>query len=95
MVGCFGLGRWNVADGLREPPMVGPVHAREGGELHGLEGPPCAAPVDDPGRAATVDALGQDVVAAVADAADGRLDAGPREAPGAVDGGVLAVPLSR
>ncbi len=65
VVECFGLGRRDVADGLQRPPMVEPVYPFEGGEFHGLERAPGAAPVNDFSLVETVDALGHGVDASM------------------------------
>jgi len=72
-VSRFGLGRRDVADRLEQATVVEPVDPFEGCELDGLAGSPRPPPVDDLGLVETVDGLGQSVVVAVADAADGRL----------------------
>ena len=51
--------RGDVADGREEATGVEPVDPLEGGELHGLEGAPRSAPVDDLGLVEAVDGLGQ------------------------------------
>jgi len=76
IVGSFGFRRRDVADGLEEPAVIEPFDPFQRGVLDGLVGAPRAAPVDDLGLVEAVDGLGQGVVIAVADAADGRLDAG-------------------
>ena len=37
VVGCFGFGRRDVADGLQQPAVVEPVDPFERGELDGFE----------------------------------------------------------
>ena len=69
--------------------MVEPVDPFEAGELDGFERPPGPAPVDHLGLVEAVDGLGQRVVVAVADTADGRLDAGFGQALGVFARGYL------
>ena len=69
MVGSFGFGRRDVADGLEETSVVEPVDPFQRGELDGFEGAPWSASMDDLGLVEAVDRLGQGVVIAVADAA--------------------------
>jgi hypothetical protein len=71
----FGLGRRNVPDRLQQSLVVEPVDPFERGELDCLEIAPWSAPPDDLGLIEPIDRLGERVVIAVADAADGRLDA--------------------
>ena len=88
---CFG--RWNIADGLQDAAVVEPVHPGEGGKLNGLEGFP-GAPVDEFGLVEAVDSFGQRVVVRIADAADGRLDAGLGQALGIFDRDILAAAVA-
>ena len=57
--------------------MIEPVDPFERGDFDGLKRPPWPAPMDDLGLVEAVDGLGECVVIAVADAADGRRDARP------------------
>jgi len=82
IVACLGLGRWDVADWLEETPVVEPVHPFGGGEFHRFRVAPGSTPVDHFGFEQAVDRLGEGVVIAVTDAADGRFDAGFGEALG-------------
>ena len=66
----FGFGRWDVADGFKQAPVIEPVDPFEGGELDCLDASPWPAPVDHLGLVETVDRLRQGVVVAVSDAAD-------------------------
>jgi hypothetical protein len=66
----------------------------ERGDLDVLEGPPRPTPVDDLGLVEAVDGLGQRVVVAVADAADGRLDPGFGRPLGVFYGHLLASPVA-
>jgi len=75
IVARLGFGGRDVADGLEEAPMVEPVHPFEGSELHRLSMAPGATPVDHLGLEQPDDRLGQGIVVAVADTADGGLDA--------------------
>ena len=75
--------------------MVEPVHPFEGCEFDGLEGTPRPAPMDDFGFVEAVDGLGQCIVIAVADTADGRLDTGFGQALRVFYGQVLAAPFAR
>jgi len=65
----LGFGRWDVADGFKQAPVIEPVDPFEGGELDGFDGPPRPASVDHLGLVESVDALGQGIVLAVSDAA--------------------------
>ena len=83
----FGWG--DPADRFEKPPMVEPVDPLEGGVLDLVDVPPGAAAPDDLRLVEPVDGLGESVVVGVADAADGSLDAGLREALGVSDRKVL------
>ena len=61
IVACFGLGRWNVADGFEQAPVVEPVHPFQGGELDGLQAAPWPAAADHFGLVEVIDRLGQGV----------------------------------
>ena len=74
--------------------MVEPVDPFQGRELDGFERSPRSAPVDLLGLVEAVDALGQGVVVAVADAADRRLDACLGEALGIADRDVLGAAIA-
>ena len=76
IIARFGFGRRNVSDRLQQSLVVEPVDPFERGELDRLEVAPRPAPPDHFGFVESVDGLGEGVVVAVADAADGRLDAG-------------------
>ena len=56
--------------------MIEPIDPFEGGKLDGFETAPRPAPMDHLGLEQPVDRLGQGIVVAVADTADGGLDAG-------------------
>jgi hypothetical protein len=71
----FGFGWRDVSDGLQQAAVVEPVDPFQRRVFDGLEAAPWAAAVDDLGLEEPVDRLGQGVVIAVADAADGGLDA--------------------
>ena len=75
IVARFGLGGRDVADGFQKPSVVEPVDPLQGGELHGLEGPPRAATVDDLSLEQADHRLGEGIVVAVTDAADVELNA--------------------
>ena len=74
VVAGFCLGRWDVSDRLKQAAVVEPVDPSESGELHRLEAAPRSAPMDHLGLEQPDDGLGQSVIVAVSDAADGRLD---------------------
>ena len=76
VVAVFGFSWRDVADGFQQPARVLPVGPFERGDFDGLMRPPWPAPMDDLGLVAAVDGLRECVVIGVADAADGRLDAG-------------------
>ena len=69
--------------------VVEPVDPFERGELDRLEVAPRPAPPDHFGFVESVDRLGERVVVAVADAADGRLDAGVLQALRVFDRDIL------
>ncbi|GAB5378315.1 MAG: hypothetical protein AcusKO_47770 [Acuticoccus sp.] len=79
----------NVADRLQEPAMVEPVDPGERRELDSLEGSPRTPPMNDFGLVEAVDCLGESVVVAVADAADGGLDTSLGQALGVANADVL------
>jgi hypothetical protein len=85
----LGFGRRDVADRLEEPPVVEPVYPFQGRELHRLERAPRATLMDDLGFVESVDRFCESIVIGVADASDGRLDAGFGEALGVFDRDVL------
>ena len=87
----LGFGRRDVADRLQNPPVIEPAYPFQRRELHGLERAPWATPMDDLGFVEAVDRLGESIVVGIADAADGRLDAGLRQALGVFDRDVLAL----
>ena len=72
VVGGFCLGRRYVGDRFEEPAVVEPVDPFERGVLDGLQGAPGSTPMDHLCFVEPVDRLGESVVVAVADAADGR-----------------------
>jgi hypothetical protein len=82
IVGGFGLGGRDVADGLEKPPVVEPVHPFERSVFDGLHAPPRPAPADDLGLVEAVDGFGESIVIAVANAAHGGFKAGLGEALG-------------
>src|SRR5688572_31219780 len=79
MIALFGLGRWDIPDGLEQAPVVEPVDPFESGVFNGFKGFPWSSPVDEFGLVETVDGFGQGVVVAVPDTADRRFDAGQAE----------------
>ena len=89
IVACFSFGGRDIPDRFEQAAGIEPIDPFEGRELDGLERPPRAAPMDQLGFVEAVDRLGERVVVAVADAADGRLDAGLREPLGVADRQVL------
>ena len=93
MIALFGLGRWDISDGLEQAPIVEPVDPFEGGVFNGFKGFPWSSPMDEFGLVETVDGFGQGVVVAVPDTADRRFDAGQAEPLGIADGQVLAAPV--
>ncbi len=76
LVSFLGFGWWDIADGLRQPAIVEPVDPGQCSELDSLEASPRSAPMNDLCLVEPIDRLGESVVITVADAADGRLDAG-------------------
>jgi hypothetical protein len=82
VIACFGLGGWDISDRFEQAPVVEPVDPFEGGEFHRLGAAPGAAAMDQLGLEQAIDGFGKRVVIAVADAADGGLDAGIEQAFG-------------
>ena len=93
-ISLFGLGWRDVADRLEKASVVEPVDPFEGCELDGLQRFPRPATTDDLGLVKAVDALGESVVVAIADTADGRFDAGLHQALGVFDRDILAAPVA-
>ena len=75
VIGGFDLGGRDVSDRLEKASVVEPVGPFECRELDGLEGTPGSAPMDHLGLEQADDGLGERIIVAVADAADGGLDA--------------------
>jgi hypothetical protein len=69
MVVGFGFGRWNVANGSEQPPVVVPVDPAQGSQLQLVSAAPGTA-MDDLGFVESVDRFGERIVVAVADASD-------------------------
>jgi hypothetical protein len=88
----FSLGWGDVADRLQKTPVVEPLDPVECGELDRLQRFPWSAPMDHLSFVKPVDGLGECVVVAVADAADGWLDASFGQAFGVFDRDILAAP---
>jgi len=78
-----------VADRLEQPAVIEPVHPFEGGVLNRLERAPRPAPIDHLRLEQADHRLGQSIIVAVADAADGGFDARLGEALGVADAHVL------
>tara|TARA_Y100000815_G_scaffold262955_1_gene276952 strand:+ start:319 stop:603 length:285 start_codon:yes stop_codon:yes gene_type:complete len=76
---CLCFSRRDVPDRLEQAAVVEPIDPFECGILDGLETAPRAATMDDLRLEEAIDGLGESVVVAVADAADGRFDAGLAE----------------
>lgn len=93
IIPLLSLGRRDVSDGLQESVVIEPGHPFEGGEFQGLHGFPRCPAMDQFGLVQAVDGFGEGVVVAIALAADGRLDAGFRQALGVADGDVLRTPV--
>src|SRR3712207_9448127 len=94
MVALFCVGGRDVADRLEGAAVVVPVHPVEGGELDSLQVAPRAAPPDHLGLEQPDDGLGERVVVAVTDAADGGLDAGLKRAFRVANRKVLPAPVA-
>ena len=90
VVGCLEFGRWDIAAGLEEPPMVEPVEVFERGDLDLLDGPPRPTRLDQLGLEQPDHGLGQGVVVGVADRPNRRVDARLRQAFGVGNGCVLS-----
>ena len=89
IIARFGFGRRNVSDRLQQPSIVEPGDPFERGELDLFETAPWPAPPDHLGFVKPVDRLGERIIVAVADAADGRLDAGVLQALRVFDRDIL------
>ena len=89
IVARLGFGGRDIADRLEEAPMVEPVDPLQGSELHRLGMAPGTAPADHLSLEQADNRLGESIVVAVADAADGGLDAGGGQALGVADRDVL------
>src|SRR4029077_11354368 len=90
VVAVFSFGWRYVADGLQQPAMVEPVHPFERGESNGSEASPWSTSMDELRLVKAVDCLGERIVVAVADAADGWLYPGFCQAFSVFYGNVLA-----
>ena len=75
IIACFGLCGRDVADGLEQAAVVKPLDPFQGRKLDFLQRAPRASSADHLRFVEAVDALGQGVAVAVADAADGGFDA--------------------
>ncbi len=89
IVGGFGLGRRDVADGLQQPTIVVPVDPLERGVLDGIKRSPRSFAPDHLSFVEAVDRFGERVVIAIANASHGRLKTSFGEALGVLDGHVL------
>jgi len=89
IIAFLGFGRRDVADGLQQSAIVEPVDPGQRCELDSLEAAPWSTPVYDLGFVEAVDRLGESIVVTVADAADGRFDAGCGQALGVADTDIL------
>ena len=94
IVARFGLGGRDISDRLEEASSVEPVDPFESGVLDGFETAPWATPVDEFGLVEAVDRLGEGVVVAVADAADGGDEARLGQTLGVLDRDVLDAPIA-
>jgi len=59
MVSFFGLGWWDIPDGLQKAAVVEPIDPFERGELHGFGVAPWSSPMDDFGLVKTVNRFGE------------------------------------
>src|SRR5207245_10907776 len=75
IVARFGLGGRHVSDWSEQATVVEPLDPFQGGELDKFQRTPRSPSADHLGLVKAVDALGQSIVIAVADAAHGGLDA--------------------
>lgn len=89
IIACFRLGGRDIADGFEQPSVIEPIYPFQGGVLDGLERAPRPTPMDHLGLEQADDRLRQRVIVRIADAADGRFDAGLSEALGVADADVL------
>jgi hypothetical protein len=80
VVGGLELRRWDIVESSVQLAGVEPVHPPEGGQLNVVDVAPRPAPADELGLVEAVDGLGEGVIEAVADGADGRQ--GLRSRPG-------------
>ena len=62
VVDLLPFGRRDVADTLKEPPVVEPVHPFKRGKLHVLEGLPGSLPSDELGLVEADHGLGEGIV---------------------------------
>ena len=85
IITCFGFCGRDISDWFEQALIVEPVDPFKRGEFHRLGTAPRAAAVDHLGLEQTVDSLGERVVVAVADAADGWLDPSVKQALAVAD----------
>ena len=89
IIHTFKFRRRYVSKRRENPPVVEPVDPRQGRELDGFDVPPGALSVDQLRLVGAVDRLREGVVVRVADAANGRMDAGFGKSIGVADRQIL------
>src|SRR5205807_6434028 len=94
IVARFGLGGRHVSDWSEQATVVEPLDPFQGGELDKFQRTPRSPSADHLGLVKAVDALGQSIVIAVADAAHGGLDARFGQALGVANRHVLHSPVA-
>src|SRR5438874_2518964 len=94
IVARFGLGGRHVSDWSKQATVVEPLDPFQGGELDKFQRTPRSPSADHLGLVKAVDALGQSIVIAVADAAHGGLDARFGQALGVANRHVLHSPVA-
>src|SRR5437763_16878770 len=75
VVVLLSFGWRDVANRLQQPAVVKPIDPFQRRKFDALEGAPWSAPMDDFGLVEAVDRFSASIVVAVADTADGGLDA--------------------
>jgi len=89
VVAFLGFGRRDVADEFQQPAIVEPVDPGQRREVDRLEATPWPVPMNNLGFLESVGRLGESVVVAVADVADGGLDARFGQSLGIADADIL------
>ncbi len=85
----FGLGGRDIADRLEQAPVIEPVDPVEGCELHLHDAFPGIPAMNELGFVEAIHGFREGVIIGIADAADGRFDAGIEQALGIADAHIL------